>query len=184
MIGLLAAYHKSQSQYFSAFNACAGHFLTFCATHMLVMNDLMLFSNMQPKAPDEDALPFKAMNTLAYAAPRARIVPEPEYAHPAWNNVLLAIKKSHLQPIVLVGTLLSHVNHGPYKSGRTLQVKGEVCEAWVRGMSSEQFEALREEIAHDRSCDVDNDLVPDTKEALLNEPTIAARGIFDPWLAV
>ena len=120
------------------------------------------------------------MNTLAYAHLRARIVCEPEYAHPSWNNVLMAVKKAGLQPAVLIVTLMSHTNHGPYSSGKTMAMKQEICEAWVSEMSDEEWEQLREDIAHDRGVEVDHDLVPSNKEDLLREPTIASRGIFAP----
>ena len=121
---------------------------------------------------------MKAMLTLAHSELSARVHSEPEYAHPAWNNVLLSIKRAGLQPAMLVSVLLSHVNHGPYSSGKTMEVKRELGEAWIQRMDSNEFEQLREQLAFDRCCDIDDDEVPTEPEQLLAEPTIAARGIF------
>ena len=135
-----------------------------------------------PKAPDEDCLPFKAMYSLAYSDLQARILTEPEFAHPSWNNVLAAINRSGLQPTLLITTLLSHVNHGPWKSGKTMMVKQEICADWVENMSSSEWESLREAIAFDRNVGLDSDEIPSCPRDLLQEPTIASRGIFVPGL--
>ena len=133
------------------------------------------------QAPDEEALPYKAINMLAFTKLQCRVAPEPEYAHPAWNNILLAISRAGLQPTVLVATLLTHINHGPYSSGRTLQTKFETCSEWIKNLSTEEFDELRESIAWDRGVELDSEEVPCSPEDLLAEPTIASRGIFVSW---
>ena len=64
--------------------------------------------------------------------------------------MLLAVKRAGLQPAMLVATLMSHVNHGPYDSGKTLQTKGEICGQWIQDMTPNEWEELQELIALDR----------------------------------
>ena len=144
------------------------------------MRDDFAYSSLwhTAKAPDEEALPFKAMLTLAHSSLSARVLAEPEHCHPSWNNLLLAVKRAGLQPTLLIATLMTHVNHGPYSSGRTFQTKQDVCEDWIDGLSQDEFAELQEHIAMDRCCDLTADCIPATKEDLMREPTIAARGIF------
>ena len=85
---------------------------------------------------------------------------------------------------MLIATLLSHVNHGPFHSGRTLQTKQEVCESLVEDMTENEWQDLRERIASDRCVDVEDSQVPINKEQLLSEPTIASRGIFASRLTI
>ena len=59
-------------------------------------------------------------------------------------------------------------------------MKKEICEHYIHGLSSEDWEELREQIAADRCCDISSDRVPQEKEDLLQEATIASRGIFVP----
>ena len=102
---------------------------------------------------------------------------EPEYAHPGWNNFLMAIDKAGLQPTLLVTTLMTHVNHGSYGLGRNLELKREVCAQWVGSVEPDEFEGLREAIASDCCTDVGSDVIPSSKEQLLDEP-IASSGMF------
>ena len=127
---------------------------------------------------DEEAAPFKAGYTLAYSV-HLRIYLEPEYCHPAWNNLKSAIRASGLQPAFLKATLMSHVNHSPYQSGANMHLKREVCESIVGSMTIDEFQRLCEDIAWDRGVAADDDSsVPSSPEALLSEPTIAKRGVF------
>ena len=85
--------------------------------------------------------------------------------------MLLAIKHAGLQPTMLVATLMSHLDHGPYDSGRALLKKAEVCRQWIEEMSDDEWQELREPIALDRCTTIDNeDLVPESKADLLREP--------------
>ena len=122
------------------------------------------------------------MYLLAFSHLRLRAAAEPEYAHPAWNNVLGAVQKTGLQPTILVATLLTHVNHGPYFSGRNLQLKQDMCREWIETMDNQTWEQLRDSIAADRCTTADSDDVPQCREDLLKEPTIASRGIFEPGI--
>ena len=81
------------------------------------------------------------MNTLSYNL-GLRILCEPEYCHPAFNNFKSAVKYSGLTPCLLKSTLLSHVAHGPYLSGRNLECKLEASSVFGEmtfrtGMNSE-----------------------------------------------
>ena len=126
---------------------------------------------------DEEAAPFKAGYNLAYSV-GLRMYCEPEFCHPAWNNLKSAIQAAGLQPALLKATLMSHVNHSPYGSGANMNLKREVCESLVQSLTTHEFNSLCEDIAWDRSVDVTDDSVPATPEDLLSEPTIAQRGIF------
>ena len=126
---------------------------------------------------DEEGAPFKAGYTLAFSA-HLRIHLEPEYCHPAWNNLKSAIRASGLQPTFLKATLMSHVNHSPYQSGSNMFLKREVCESIIASMTGDEFQKLCEEIAWDRGVDPDDSAVPSCPDELLSEPTIAKRGIF------
>lgn len=133
---------------------------------------------MLTKAMDEEAAPFKAGYTLSYSV-GLRMYCEPEFCHPAWNNLKSAIQAAGLQPAFLKATLMSHVNHSPYGSGSNMNLKRETCESLVQSMTVDEFNSLCEDIAWDRSVDVtDESCVPATPEDLLSEPTIVKRGIF------
>ena len=127
---------------------------------------------------DEESAPFKAGYNLAYNL-GLRVYLEPEYCHPAWNNLKAAIRQSGLQPTFLKATLMSHVNHSPYGSGANMHLKREVCEHLIQTMTMDEFQRLCEDIAWDRGLDPDDELLPQSPDDLLAEPTIAKRGIFD-----
>ena len=130
-----------------------------------------------PKAMDEECAPFKAGYTLAYSV-NLRMYLEPEFCHPAWNNLKSAIRESGLQPAFLKATLMSHVNHSPYGSGVNMNLKREICESLIDSMSGDEFQRLCEDIAWDRGVDFGDETLPHSPEELLSEPTIAKRGIF------
>ena len=132
----------------------------------------------QLQAPDEEAVPFKAAYALAFNG-NLRLHIEPEYSHPAWNNLKSAIKHSKLQSCLLKATLMSHVNHGPYGSGKVMETKLELCHQLLLRMTQSDWMELRDDISWDRlGSGID---VPSCQEDLLNEPTIAKRGIFATW---
>ena len=130
---------------------------------------------------DEEAAPFKAGYTLAYSI-GLRLYLEPEYCHPAWNNLKAAIRSVGLQPTFLKATLMSHVNHSPYGSGVNMNIKREVCESLIESLTLEEFQKLIEDMAWDRGVAPDHEDLPNTPDELLSEPTIAKRGIFAPWI--
>ena len=137
---------------------------------------------------DEDMLPFKSIYSLMTAG--ARVWVEPEALHCLWNSAKAAFKRSGLQPAVLLGSLMTQVNHGPYSSGANLLTKQEAMEHRVAHMTEEEWEVLQEEIFSDRldhldevaGLDADEDFfgqdTPMAKEELLDAPSINTRGIF------
>ena len=127
------------------------------------------------QAPDEEGVSFKAAYALAFNG-HLRLHIEPEHAHPAWNNLKSAIRHSGLQGCLLKSTLCSHVNHGPFGSGKAMASKQEWCQELISKMSHEEWLELQEEIEEDRKGS--NVPVPSTKQELLKEPTIAKRGIY------
>lgn len=113
---------------------------------------------------------------LAYSV-HLRIYLEPEYCHPAWNNLKSAIRVSGLQPAFLKATLMSHVNHSPYQSGANMHLKREVCESIVESMTIDDFQRLCEDMAWDRGFAADDDSsVPSSPEALLSPEYYYSEG--------
>ncbi|CAK9031404.1 Uncharacterized protein SCF082_LOCUS20281 [Durusdinium trenchii] len=126
-------------------------------------------------AADEESVGFKAGYNLAFNA-GLRVYMEPEYCHPAWNNLKNSIKVAGFHPTLLKATLMSHVNHSPYGSGKNQQTKEEVCCHLVESMKVEDFQRLCEDLEFDRGPS--GVPVPTRPEELLSEPTIAKRGIY------
>ena len=129
------------------------------------------------QAADEESVGFKAGYNLAFNA-GLRVYMEPEYCHPAWNNLKNSIKVAGFHPTLLKATLMSHVNHSPYGSGKNQQTKEEVCCHLVESMKVEDFQRLCEDLEFDRGPS--GVPVPTRPEELLSEPTIAKRGIYVP----
>ena len=145
-------------------------------------------SNIQSEVADEDMLPYKSMYALMTAG--ARIWVEPESLHCLWNTAKAAFKRSGLQGAVLLGSLMTQVNHGPYASGANMLTKQEAMEHRIGHLTDDEWEILREDIAMDRldfvddlpGVDADEELasdVPMSKEELLEAPSVSTRGLFD-----
>ena len=126
------------------------------------------------EVPDEDALPFKSLHVLQYGC-NLRVYAEGEPLHPYWNNCKCALKRAGFQPALLLGALMSNVDHGPYRSGQNLALKQEAAEHWVRNVSEDTWRQLQEDIVADRGRTED---APETCQDLLKEKCITARGIF------
>ena len=132
--------------------------------------------------------PFKAIAVLQTQG--LRIHAEPEPLHNYWNATKAAIQKSGLEPALLVGVLLSRVDHGPFLSGSNWVAKNECMCKLVSEMSDSQFDDLVEDMAFDRARlhDTDsldlNENLPEEKEDLLAEPAVTTTGIFASGLAL
>ena len=121
------------------------------------------------------------MNCLSYNL-GARILCEPEFCHPSFNNVKAAIKYANLTPCLLKSTLMSHVSHGPYGGGRNQETKREAAEAFWRGLSSTEWLDMLENIAFDRCTNLEDESLPASPQDLMHEKAITQRGIFVPCM--
>lgn len=120
---------------------------------------------------------MKSLNILAFNL-NMRILPEPEYAHPAWNNFKSAVRYTNMLPTMLKAVLMSHINHGPYDSGATMQKKLEAMDLLCENMTGADFARLQEDIAFDRCCQVSSDKVPQTIDCLKDSAPITKRGVY------
>ena len=59
-----------------------------------------------------------------------------------------------------------------------MDLKQDICSSWIENMEADEFASLQEDICYDRCCGLGADEVPDSPEALLQEPTIAKRGVY------
>ena len=100
-----------------------------------------------------------------------------------------AVRKSNLEPTLLIGTLLSRIDHGPFLSGSNWVAKNECLRKLVSEMTQAQFDELVENMEHDHTKLDDEDglqlnaHLPETKEDLLAEPAVTTTGIFAAWAA-
>ena len=86
---------------------------------------------------------------------------EPECLHSTWNDCRNALRRSDLQPALLLGTVLSNVAHGPFGSAAVQWSRGEAAEALAQDLTASEFQALKEAMAQDRygedTCDLPTD---------------------------
>ena len=142
------------------------------------------------KATDEDMAPFKAMTVLQTQGLRVYIEPEP--LHNYWNSVKAAVRKANLEPALLIGLLLTRIDHGPFLSGSNWVGKNECVRKLASEMSDLEFNNLVEDMMYDRArlhtagdvhgSNLDADL-PVTKEDLLTQEAVTTTGIYVMWAA-
>ncbi len=119
-------------------------------------------------------MPFKAIYALQGKGARVHI--EPETLHPLWNSCKGALNASGLMIPLLIGMLMSQVDHGPFTAGTNFLHKKECMEFLVRNISYDHFITLLEGIRFDRCVSVHDDpapgIIPECKEDLLLEGAV------------
>ena len=135
-----------------------------------------------PKVADEECLPFKLFYALSHEEGKLRTCIIPESTHSMWNNTKNAVRRSSLQHVLLLGSTMSNLAHGPFKSGRNQQSLQESARHLAATMSQESFEDLQDLMAADRGVDVDNENIPQEPHQIPDHPAITKLPVFVPCL--
>ena len=98
--------------------------------------------------------------------------------HSHWNDVKNGLRRSNMQHVLLLGTVLSNVAHGPYKSGRNAQTLQEAVSHYAETISFDDFNDLVDMMAMDKGIDGDHESLPDSPDDLPNLECFTRLPIF------
>ena len=130
---------------------------------------------------DQEALPFKMVYCLSHEQGGLRTFIAPEALHGSWNDTKNSIRRANLQHVLLLGTVMGNVMHGPFRSGRNAQTLQEAVEHLSKNIGVNEFEELQDLIASDRHVDPDDESVPQFPEDLPKMDCFRTTPVFVSW---
>lgn len=137
-----------------------------------------LRSLCQCQVADQECLPFKMIYALQHEQVGLRMMIGADACHSHWNDIKNSLRRSNMQRVLLLGTILNNVAHGPYKSGRNSQTLQEAVAHYSESISIDEFQDLVEMMAMDKKIDADHESLPTCPEDLPNLECFTRLPIF------